>query len=87
MLEPKLFTGKRLDIHQPNTLTKCGRKCIEDIHCRGDPFCEPIVAIPGLVKCGDLLSKDSEDSFGGITGLKDGEERMLGQVFLSSSFV
>jgi hypothetical protein len=31
--------------------------------------------------------KDGEDSFGGITGLKPGKERMLGEVLLSITLV
>ena len=41
----------------------------------------------GLIEIGGLLSKDSEDSFGGITGLKPGKERMLGEVLLGLTLV
>jgi hypothetical protein len=40
-----------------------------------------------LIKLGRLLSKDCEDSFGRITGLKPGKERMLGEVLLSLAVV
>jgi len=40
-----------------------------------------------LIELGGLLSKDSEDSFGGITGLKPGKERMVGEVLLCLTLV
>jgi hypothetical protein len=40
-----------------------------------------------LIEPGGLLSKDGEDSFGGITGLKRGKERMLDEVLLSLTLV
>jgi hypothetical protein len=40
-----------------------------------------------LIKLGGLLSKDGEDSFGGMTRLKPGKEGMLGEVLLSLMFV
>jgi hypothetical protein len=40
-----------------------------------------------LAECGNLFSKDGEDSLGGIAGLKAGKERMRGQVVLSFTFV
>ena len=86
-VEKDVFTRKYHDIHQPNTLAKRVRKRIENIDSRGDPFCESVFAVLGLAKPGDLFSKDSEDSLGGIAGLKRGKERMRGQVFLRLSFV
>jgi hypothetical protein len=59
-------------------------KRTQDIHGWCDPFCETVVAILALAECGDLLSKDGEDSLGGIAGLK---ERMRGQILLSFTFV
>jgi hypothetical protein len=81
------FTRKNRDIHQPNTLAKRGGKRIQDVHRRGDPFCESIVTILGLVKCRDLFSKDREDCLGGIAGLKAGKERMRDQILLCLPFV
>jgi hypothetical protein len=46
-----------------------------------------IVAILGLIELGILPSKDGEDSFGGMTGLKPGKERMVGEVLLGLTFV
>ena len=60
---------------------------MQDIHSRGDPSREPIVGILGSIRLGGLLSKDGEDSFGGITGLKRGKEGMLGEVLLSPTVV
>jgi hypothetical protein len=40
-----------------------------------------------LIELGGLLSKDGEDSFVGMTGLKPGKERMLGEVLLSLTLV
>jgi hypothetical protein len=40
-----------------------------------------------LIELGGLFSKDGEDSFGGITGLKRRKERMLGEVLLSLTLV
>jgi hypothetical protein len=57
------------------------------MYSRGDPFCESVVTILGLVERGDLLSKGREDSLGGMTGLKAGKERMRGQVFFGLTFV
>jgi hypothetical protein len=65
-IEQGFFTRENLDVHQPNTLTKRVRKRIQDFHSRGDPFCEPVVIILGLAKCGDLLSEDGKDSLGGV---------------------
>jgi hypothetical protein len=76
--EQKIFTRKYLDIHQTNTPANGGRKRIQDIYGRGDPFCETVVTIPGLAESGDLLSKDGEYGLGRITGLKTGKERMRG---------
>jgi hypothetical protein len=40
-----------------------------------------------LIELGGLPSKDGEDGFGGIAGLKRGKERMLGEVLLSLTLV
>jgi hypothetical protein len=40
-----------------------------------------------LIELGGLFSKDGEDSFGGMTGLKPGKEGMLGEVLLSLTLV
>ena len=40
-----------------------------------------------LIELGVLLSKDGEDSFGGITGLKPGKERVVGEILLSLTLV
>jgi len=40
-----------------------------------------------LTELGGLLSKDGEDSFGGMTGLKADKERMVGEVLLSLTLV
>ena len=41
----------------------------------------------GLISLRGLLSKDSEDSFGGMTELKPGKERVVGEVLLSLTVV
>jgi hypothetical protein len=74
-------------IHKPNKPAKGSGKWVQDIHGRCYPFREFIVAILGLIELGGLLSKDGEDSFGGMTGLKPGKERMLGEVLLSLTLV
>ena len=71
------------DIHKPNNSAKSSRKRVQDIHGRCYPFRESIVAILGLINLRGLLSKDSEDSFGGMTELKPGKERVVGEVLLS----
>ena len=43
--------------------------------------------ILGLIGVWGLLSKNGEDGFGGITRLKPGKERMLGEVLLSLTIV
>jgi len=40
-----------------------------------------------LIELGSLLSKDGEDSLGGMTGLKPRKERMLGEVLFSLTVV
>ena len=60
---------------------------MQDIHSRSDPCREHIVALLGLIEPRGLVSKHGEDSFGGITGLKAGKERMLGEVLLSLTLV
>jgi hypothetical protein len=40
-----------------------------------------------LIELRGLLSKDGEDGFGGMTGLKPGKEGMLGEVLLGLTFV
>jgi hypothetical protein len=64
--------------YQPDTTAKGSGKRIQDMYSWSDPFCETIVTILGLAECGDLLSKDGEDGFGGIAGLKTEKERMGG---------
>ena len=86
-IEQEFFTRKDLGAHQPNTLAKHVRKRIENIDSRGDPFCELVVTILGLIERGDLFSKGGKDCPGGIAGLQAGKERMRGQVFLRFSFV
>ena len=44
-LDPKFSTGKLPDIYLPNTLANGGGKRIQDVYCRGDPFCESIFTI------------------------------------------
>lgn len=65
-----------LGIHRPNALANGLGKRVQDVHGRCDPFCEAIIAISGFTECGDLLSEDGEDSFGGIAGLEPGKEWM-----------
>ena len=60
---------------------------MQDIHGRGDPFRESIVAILGLAGCRDLLLKDGEDILGRFTGLKPRKERVLGKIFLGLTLV
>jgi len=60
---------------------------MQDIHGRGDPFRESVVAILGLAGRRDLLLKDVEDSLGGFTGLEPRKERVLGNIFLGLTFV
>ena len=60
---------------------------MQDIHSRSDPRRETIVTILGLIEPRGLLPEHGEDSFGGITGLKAGKERMLGEVLLSRTLV
>ena len=55
---------KRPDIHQPNTTANGSGKGIQDVHGRGDPFCESVVTVLGSIKLGYSLSKDGEDSLG-----------------------
>jgi hypothetical protein len=78
---------KYADIHKPNDPAKCSGKRVQDVHGRGNPVRESIVAILGLIELGGLLSKDGEDSFRGMTGLKPGKERMLGEVLLGLTLV
>jgi len=40
-----------------------------------------------LIGLGGLLAKGGDNSFGGITGLKPGKERMLGEVLFSLMLV
>ena len=87
MLEPKFLTEKHRDTYLPNTLAEGGGKCMQDVYCRGDPFREFVVTIPGLSERGELVSKDGKDGVGGIAGLKGGKERMRGKVFVGLSFV
>jgi hypothetical protein len=72
------FLVTELDTYHRNTLANGLRKRRQHIHGRCDPFCESLVAILRLVECGDLLSKDGEDSLGGIAGFKAHEKRMGG---------
>jgi hypothetical protein len=60
---------------------------MQDIHSGVNPFCESVVATLRFVECGDLLSKDGEDTLGGFAGLKAGKERVRDQVLLSLKFV
>jgi hypothetical protein len=83
----KLFKRSHPDIHQSNTLAKGGGKRMQDIHSGDDPFCESVTTILGLAECGDMVSKDGENSIGGIARLKAGEERMRHKVFLCFAFV
>src|SRR6266852_9722142 len=39
------------------------------------------------IGCGDLFSKDGEDCLQGVAGLKTGEGRMRGEVYLGFMFV
>ena len=64
------------DTHQPNALANSCGKRIQYIHGRGDPFCQSVIAILGLIEIRGLVSQDSEDSLGGIARLKVGKERV-----------
>ena len=77
-IRAEILHEKYIDINQTNTPANGGRKRIQDIYGRGDPFCETTVTILGSAERRDLLSKDSEDSLGGITGLKTEKEWMRG---------
>jgi hypothetical protein len=67
---------KHPDNHQPNTLANSCGKRIQYIHGWGDPFCQAVITIPGLVGFLDLLSKESENGLGRVAGLKPRKERM-----------
>jgi hypothetical protein len=72
-----LSTTKHLDTHYPNTLANgCGKR-VQYTYGRGDPFCESVVAILGLVEC-RRSSKDSENGLGRVAGLKARKERVRG---------
>ena len=86
-LERTLFLKKHPDIHQPDDPAESAGKRKQDVYSRGDPFCEIIFTVLGLVKCGDLLSKDGKDSLGGIARLEGGKERMGGQIPLGLTLV
>jgi hypothetical protein len=81
------FLTKYVDIHKPNALANGGGKGIQYIHSRDDPFRESIVSILGLIEGRDFVSKNGEDSLGGIARLKGGKERVRGKVFLCFTFV
>ena len=49
---------------------------MQNFHSWHNPFCESVVVVPRLFECGDLISKDGEDSLGGFAGLEAGKERM-----------
>ena len=66
------------NIYKPNTLANDGRKRIQYIDSRDDPFGASIVSILGLIESRDLVSQDGEDSIGGTARLKAGEERVRG---------
>ena len=51
---------------------------MQHVYSRSDPFCESVVAILGFAKPGNSLSKDSENSLGGMTGFEVGKEQMRG---------
>jgi hypothetical protein len=87
ILERKIFMRRYPDIHMPNAAANGATNCRQEIYSRRDPFCESVVAVLRLSKRRNLLSKYSEDSLGGIAGLKTGKERIRGQVFLSPAFV
>ena len=76
-----------MDIHKPNNSTKGSGKRVQDINGWCDPFGETIVGILGLIVLGGLLSKDVENIFRGMTGLKPGKEGMFDEVLLSLTVV
>ena len=69
---------KYADIHKSNNPANSIGKRVQDIHGRDKPFRESIVVILGLIELGGLFSKNGEDGFGGVTGLKPGKERVRG---------
>jgi len=78
MLKRKFSTTKYLDTHLSNTLANSCGKCKQYIHSRGDPFCQSVIAILGLIESRDSVSQDGEDGFGRVAGLKVRKERMGG---------
>jgi hypothetical protein len=77
-LERLFFRTKYVDIHKSNTLASGGRKGIQYIDSRGNPFCEWIISILGLIESRDLFSQNSKNSVGGVAGLKAGKKGMGG---------
>ena len=68
--------GRILIFTSPTPSLRVAENAYNDIHGRGDPFCESIIVILGLAECRDLLSKDGEDGLGGIARLNPGKERI-----------
>jgi len=71
--EQTLLAWELSNPHQANTLGKCSRKCVEDIDCWDEPVCESLISTLGLTEQNDLLSKDGQNRFGGITRMKAGK--------------
>jgi hypothetical protein len=78
MLKQKFSTTIYPNTHYPDTLAKSCGKRIQYIHDRGDPFCQSVVTILGLIERGDLLSEDSENGLGRVARLKPRKKRMRG---------
>lgn len=50
------------ETYEANVRTNGRRKCVKHLRSRTHPLFRPVPATLKLIKAGDLLSKDSEDS-------------------------
>ena len=80
-------SNSHLKTYQTNTLAKCLRECIQDIHGWIEPFCQPFIAASRPVEVLDLLLKDGENGGWRVAGLKLSGEWMGEEISLCLFFV
>ena len=73
--------------YHTNSLSKCLRERIQDIHGWIEPICQPLIAASSSIEVLDLLLKHGENGGWRVAGLELGCEWMGEEIFLCLFFV
>jgi hypothetical protein len=75
------------ETHRANDMADRRGECTEHIHRRIKPVCQPAIAAPRWVNCGNLLSEHVDDCTGRIAIFEGSKEWIELEVLASLLFI